>query len=126
MLRTSAIFAIILAIIVGFPAFASRNDDLAGAAAPTIRQALAQVGLTMEGCTFDINDRNFYGGDSYRLRFFDTLIADPWKIPAYTPIMRDGAFTAAKEGSLSKLVQAAQTRLNGAVRLGLTGDEEAR
>ncbi len=123
MLRKIALAFIILAITaVCAPAQASRNDDLTGAAAPAIRQALAQVGLTMEGCTFDLSDRDFYSGDRYRLRFFDTLIADPWKIPAFTPVIRDGAFTAAKEGSLSKLVQAAQVRLNGAVRLGLTGD----
>jgi len=51
--------------------------------------ALAQVGLDTSALGIDRADRGFYGGDKYRLHYFDVLSDDPLKAPVYIPMLRD-------------------------------------
>jgi hypothetical protein len=51
--------------------------------------ALAQVGLDSSALGIDRADRGFYGGDKYRLHYFDVLSDDPLKAPVYVPMLRD-------------------------------------
>ncbi len=99
---------------------ANRYEELLGEYTSTFEKALAQVNLTLSDVTFDINDRNIWGGDKFRLRFFDTLIENPFKIRKYIPLIADNAVTNA--GDLPMLITIAQSRLNYGIRLGLVSD----
>ena len=99
---------------------ADRLDELLGRYANVFRNALSQVGITPDEVTFDLGDRNIWGGDKYRLRFFDTLIDNPFKIRKYLPTIADSAFTNAD--NLPMLLASAQSRLNQGIRLGLVSD----
>lgn len=84
-------------------------------------QALAQVGLTPEQFHFDSEDRGFFGGDKYRLPFFDALTNTPWKLSPYCRTLTD--MLLAKAGEPQTVLTIAQSRLNQGIRLGLVGDE---
>jgi len=114
------ILAMLLIAALAPPAHADRFDELMGPYAPAFSRALAEIGLSWQDVTIDRGDRNFYGGDRYRLRFFDTFIENPWKIPAFVPLLRDSALTLADDPPMLMVV--AQNRLENSVRLGLISD----
>jgi len=115
-------FFILLSVILISIAIvrAERLDELLGEYADVVRSALSQVSLAPEEVTFDLGDRNIWGGDKYRLRFFDTLIGSPFKIRKYLPIIADSVF--ANADNLPVLLASAQARLNQGIRLGLVSD----
>ncbi len=51
--------------------------------------ALELVGLPTSVLGIDRADRGLYGGDKYRLHYFDVYSDDPLKIPVYIPQLRD-------------------------------------
>ncbi|OPX21268.1 MAG: hypothetical protein B1H03_07155 [Planctomycetales bacterium 4484_113] len=114
------ILAMLLITIFALPAHADRFDELMGPYASAFSQGLTEIGLTWQDVTIDLGDRNFYGGDRYRLRFFDTFIANPWKIPEFVPLLRDSALELADDPPMLMVV--AQNRLGNSVRLGLISD----
>src|SRR4030042_3364546 len=81
-------------------AWGDRFDNQLGPYASVIRKALAQKNLTFEDVTFDLHDRGFFGGDRYRLPFFDALTDNPWKIPGSVQVIRQAAFSAARSGDV--------------------------
>jgi hypothetical protein len=120
-MRTKLSLAIGLALLLCLPAYARQTPESAlGPQGKLFEQALAQVGLAPDALRFDMNDRAFWGGDKYRLPFFDTLQAEPWKISPYTRKLSDMLLT--QTGSPQAVLVAAQSRLNTGIRLGLTGD----
>lgn len=83
-------------------------------------KALAQVGLDTTDLALDLHDRGFYGGDKYRLPFFDALIADPLKISPYVDRLTTNLLDSS--GELGPTLIQVQARLNQGIRLGLIGD----
>jgi hypothetical protein len=84
-------------------------------------QALGQAGLSGEQLHFDNQDRGFFGGDKYRLPFFDALTDSPWKLSPYGRVITDMLLT--KLADPSTVLISAQSRINQGIRLGLVGDE---
>ncbi len=115
-------FIILLSVIIAAitSAKANRYDELLGEYADAFRDALGQVDLTLADVTFDLGDRNIWGGDKYRLRFFDTLIENPFKIRNYVPLIADSALANASD--LPMVIAVAQGRTGNSIRLGLIGD----
>lgn len=99
---------------------AGRDAELIGAQSELFETALAPAGLTLADVRFDPHDRAFFGGDKYRLPFFDALVENPWKISPYARTLTDTLLADA--GSPAGVLVAAQSRLNRGVRLGLVGD----
>jgi hypothetical protein len=95
-------------------------ESLLGPQGKLFEQALAQDGLTPDDLRFDTSDRAFWGGDKYRLPFYDTLQADPWKVSPYVRKLTDMLLSQA--GDPEAVLVAEQSRLNAGIRLGLTGD----
>ena len=91
-----------------------------------IREALAAVDLAPEQLRFDRLDMGLYGGDRWRLRFFDAWIDRPLRIPGDAEVLQASLLEAAD--SPSRLYAAATARLETSVRRGLIGDpvEEIR
>ncbi len=102
------------------PASGYRFDELMDEYAEAFEMALAKVDLEPEDVTFDLHDRDFYGGDKYRLRFFDTFIANPFKIRKFIPAIAESAFNNATDPAL--LLVVAQNRTSNSIRLGLVSD----
>ena len=112
------VLTILLIAVLAVPARA--HDALADEDLALFTEALDQAGLGPDGLALDLHDRSFYGGDRYRLAFFDALIADPLKISAYTRTLTDGLLAAAHDPGA--LVCSVQQRTGDGVRLGLIGD----
>ncbi|MCC7478526.1 hypothetical protein IT575_08720 [bacterium] len=83
-------------------------------------RALAQAGLTPADARFDLHDRAYFGGDKYRLPFFDGLTEDPWKLSPH--VRKLSAMLVEKAGDPATVLISAQSRISAGVRLGLTGD----
>ncbi len=83
-------------------------------------QALAQVGLTPADARFDIQDRAYFGGDKYRLPFYDGLIEDPWKLSPHVRKLSDMLLEKASDPATVMI--SSQSRIGAGIRLGLTGD----
>jgi hypothetical protein len=83
--------------------------------------ALAKVGLTKDTMKFDPHDMSYFGGDKYRLAFFDTWMADPFKIPVQTEVIANSLVKLGATG-VFPAITGAEGRLNTAIRLGLVGD----
>lgn len=84
-------------------------------------QALEQIGLDTAEMKLDSDERGFFGGDKFRLPFFDALYSDPWRISPYSRRITDTLLE--KHSDLPVVLIGAQGRINQAVRLGLVGDE---
>jgi hypothetical protein len=117
-MRTAAICVLCLVLFATTSAAhdswqGTRQDELFSA-------ALSQVGMTPEELRFDTDDRAFYGGDKYRLPFFDALMDEPMKISAYTRTLTDNLL--ADSDSPGTVLIHTQQRLSQGVRLGLVGD----
>ncbi len=82
-----------------------------------IAAALAKVGLTQESARIDRNDMDFYGGDRFRLHFFDVFMDDPYKIPDYVPVFSKSALSVSN--SIGFSVMFAGLRVKAGVRRGL-------
>jgi hypothetical protein len=116
-----SIACILIALALTLPASAAQSPTaLLGPQGALFEQALAQAGLTQDDMRFDLGDRSFWGGDKYRLPFFDTLQSDPWKISPYTRKLSDMLVSQANDPAT--VLISAQSRLNVGIRLGLTGD----
>jgi hypothetical protein len=87
---------------------------------PLFSQALAQCGLTLGDLHVDQTDRALWGGDEYRLPYFDVLMAEPLKISPF--VQRQTDMLLANSSNIATTLIAAQGRLNQGVRLGLVGD----
>jgi hypothetical protein len=79
--------------------------------------ALARVGLTKQTARIDRDDMNFYGGDRFRLHFFDVFMDDPYKIPDYTPVFAKSAVGVSN--SIGYSVMFTGLRIGAGVRRGL-------
>jgi hypothetical protein len=99
---------------------ATREQQLLGPQAALFEQALAQAGLSMDDARIDLDDRGFFGGDKYRLPFFDALTNDPWKLSPYTRKLTDQLIAPGTD--MTGVLIAAQLRLSQGIRLGLLGD----
>lgn len=85
-----------------------------------LEAALAEVGLTKETACIDRDDMNFYGGDRFRLHFFDVFMDDPYKIPDYVPVFSKSALSVSN--SIGFSVMFAGLRVKAGVRRGLITD----
>ncbi|MBD3161716.1 MAG: hypothetical protein GF346_05610, partial [Candidatus Eisenbacteria bacterium] len=85
-----------------------------------IREALAAVDLDADRLRFDRHDMSLYGGDRWRLRFFDAWIDRPLRIPGDAEVLQRNLLAAAD--SPARLFSSATARLETAVRRGLIGD----
>lgn len=120
-MRTVAICVLCLVL---FATTSASHDSWQGTRqAELFRAALSQVGLTPGELHFDLHDRAFYGGDKYRLPFFDALMADPMKISSYTRMLTDQLI--ADSANPGTVLIRMQQLLNQGVRLGLVGDSLA-
>ncbi len=95
-------------------------QQLIGPQAELFERALAQVELTPDDVRIDVQDRGFFGGDKYRLPFFDALMDNPWKISPYMRTMGDQLFAA--DATMPTTLMSLQLRLNHGIRLNLLGD----
>ncbi len=87
---------------------------------PLFTQALAQCGLTLADLRVDQANRALWGGDKYRLPYFDVLMREPLVISPF--VARQTDMLVANSNNIATTLMAAQGRLNQGVRLGLTGD----
>ncbi|MGH8104094.1 MAG: hypothetical protein ACREJQ_06210, partial [bacterium] len=83
-------------------------------------RALASIGFDKGNFRLDVNDRGYYGGDKYRLPFFDALWNEPLKIPTTAATVANQILGASD--SLGLLVMSASARINAQVRRNLLGD----
>jgi hypothetical protein len=113
--------AVLFALILIVSATSStRNQTLIGEQAPLFERALAQAGLTLDDVRIDPDDSAFFGGDKYRLPFFDSLMNNPWKVSPYLRGLGDQLVDPVSKPA--DVLLAAQSRLSQGVRLGLLGD----
>lgn len=91
----------------------------ADAPQPIVR-ALEAVDLTIDQLTFDSLDMGLYGGDCWRLRYFDALIDRPLRIPGDVEVLQRNLLRSAD--SPANLFMAATSRLETGVRRGLITD----
>ncbi len=82
-----------------------------------VSAALARVGLSRETARVDRNDMNFFGGDRYRLPFFDVFMDDPFKVPEFVPVLSSTAISSSR--SLGAATVFAALRVKAGVRRGL-------
>lgn len=87
---------------------------------PLFADALAQCGLALDELKVDQVNRALWGGDKYRLSYFDVLMAEPLQISPF--VQRQTDMLLANSNNITTTLIAAQGRLNQGVRLGLTGD----
>lgn len=85
--------------------------------------ALSKIGLTKETARIDLDDMNFFGGDKYRLHFFDVFISDPYKIPDYTKTICRSCLDNCS--NIANLTIFASSRLRAAIRRNLIADPVA-
>lgn len=120
-MRTLSALLLLVALAIALSASARQAPTAAlGPQGALFEQALAQAGLTPDDMRFDMGDRSFWGGDKYRLPFFDTFQADPWKLSPYARKLSELMLSQA--GDPATLLVSAQSRLNTGIRMGLTGD----
>jgi len=84
------------------------------------QRALSGCGLSLSDLRVNTADRALWGGDKYRLPFFDCLMDEPLKISPYVRRLTDQLLT--NSGNAATVLISAQSRLNQGVRLGLVGD----
>jgi hypothetical protein len=94
--------------------------QLIGPQAALFERALAQSGLTRDDVRIDPHDRAFFGGDKYRLPFFDSLMDNPWKVSPYLRGIGDQLL--ADNVTMPQSVVSMHLRLNEGIRLNLLGD----
>jgi hypothetical protein len=116
-MRLLALLAIIL-----FTTSASdlRTRQLLGPQAELFERALAQAGLSTADVRIDPHDMGFFGGDKYRLPFFDALMDNPWKVSPYFRTLGDQL--TAPETTMPTTLMSMQLRLDQGIRLNLLGD----
>lgn len=115
----SAAIAVVLGVMFVYPALAYSPAEL-DPQTPLFTQALAQCGLGLDDLAVDQADRALWGGDKYRLPYFDVLMGEPLKISPF--VQRQTDMLVANSNNIATTLIAAQSRLNQGVRLGLTGD----
>jgi hypothetical protein len=115
----SAAIAVVLGVMFANPALAYSPAEL-DPQTPLFTQALAQCGLTLTDLHADQADRALWGGDKYRLPYFDVLMSEPLAISPF--VQRQTDMLVANGSNIATTLMAAQGRLNQGVRLGLTGD----
>ncbi len=97
-------------------------DDPARVPAP-IRRVLDAIDLRPGRLCFDRDDMGAYGGDRWRLQFFDAMIDRPLRIPGDVDVIQKNLLKSAERPS--ELFMAATFRLGTGVRRGLIGDPAA-
>jgi len=80
-------------------------------------KVLPTIGYTRETLKFDRLDMNFFGGDKYRLHFFDVFIDSPLKIPSYVPYFAED--TLKNSESIGNLVMRTSAKVKTSVRRSL-------
>ena len=90
---------------------------LSSSARDQIDVALSKIGLTKETARIDVDDMNFFGGDKYRLQFFDVFMNNPYKIPDYTKTLAKGLLD--NKAGIANLTIAASARVRAIVRRNL-------
>jgi hypothetical protein len=85
-----------------------------------ISSALNAVNLTTETARIDRDNMDFFGGDKFRLKFFDVFMNDPYKIPEFVPVLSSSARAASP--SLASVTTLAGLRVGAGVRRGLIID----
>ncbi len=88
-----------------------------GAPPDQIDIALSKIGLARETAHIDVDDMNFFGGDKYRLQFFDVFMNNPYKIPEYTKTLARGLLDS--KSGLGSLTISVSARVRSAVRRNL-------
>ncbi len=83
--------------------------------------ALSKIDLTKATARIDIDDMNFFGGDKYRLHFFDVFMNNPYKIPDYTKTLSKNALDNREK--LGNLTIFASARVKAAIRRNLIKDQ---
>src|SRR5687768_859287 len=83
------VIALVLLLCLLTSASSDRVHTLIGPQAELFERALAQAGLTTEDVPIDFQDMGFFGGDKYRLPFFDALLDNPWKVSPYMRTLGD-------------------------------------
>lgn len=108
-----------LALIILLAAAAPARTS-AEPAPPPIAHALEAVGITESEFRLDPLDLGLYGGDQWRLRFFDALVQRPLRIPGDVEVYQRNILLAADRPS--NLFTFATARIETSVRRGLVGD----
>ncbi len=80
-------------------------------------KVLPIIGYTKETLKFDRLDMNFFGGDKYRLHFFDVFIDSPLKIPNYVPYFAED--TLKNSESIGNLLMRTAAKVKTSVRRSL-------
>jgi len=82
-------------------------------------EALSAAGLTKETAVFDELDLAIYGGDKFRLPYFDTYHRAPYRVPEQVKLLVSQASRAS--GRVFDLVGMTSTGINEGVRRSLIG-----
>jgi hypothetical protein len=93
------------------------------ASADVFDDALGKAGLTKQTARFDPLDVAVYGGDVFRLPYFDVYHRDPYRAPDRVKLFQDQVGRAA--GKAFDIVGLASRCLDAEVRRGLLGDPAA-
>ncbi len=107
-------------VLLAIAATTSPPPALAEPAPAPILNLLDAVGMTEEELRLDPLDMALFGGDRWRLRFFDSMVARPLRIPGDVEVYQRNLLLSADRPS--SLFSFATSRLETAVRRGLIGD----
>lgn len=93
---------------------------LAESSGSVLGDALAVGGLTKQTACFDTLDLKVYGGDDFRLPYFDVYFCDPYRTPERVKLFREQ--TGRASGKVFDIVNLASSCIDAGVRRSLLGN----